>query len=104
PLIQVALGGGMPPAMAERLLRVYGESLRRMAETETEGWMNHLIGPAVAAGRPRQEVYEMGSRWGELAMPLMDRAILAIHRGQQSHVWMSTIVEWVEQALEQAGL
>src|SRR5204862_5902198 len=62
------------------------------------------IGPAGAAGRPQQEVWEMGSRWGELAMPLLDTAILAIHRGQQSHVWMSRLVEWAEQALEQAGL
>jgi adenylate cyclase len=104
PLTQIALSGGMPPAMVERLLRVYGESLRRMAETETEGWMNHVIGPGVAAGQPRQEVWEKGSRWGELAMPLLDSAILAIHRGQQSHVWMSRLFEWVEQALEQAGL
>jgi adenylate cyclase len=104
PLIEVSLGGGMPPAMVERLLRVYGESLRRMAETETEGWLTHLVGPAVAAGQPQQEVWEAGSRWGELAMPLLDKAILAIHRGQQSHVWMSAVVEWAEQGLEQAGL
>ncbi len=104
PLIQVTLSGGMPPAMVERILRVYGESLRRMAETESEGWMTYLIGPAVAAGQPLQEVWEAGSRWGELATPLIDRAILAIHRGQQSHVWTSALIEWVEQGLEQAGL
>jgi adenylate cyclase len=104
PMVQVALGGGMPPAMVERLLRVYGEGLRRMAETETEGWLTHLIGPAVAAGQPLQEVWEAGSRWGELATPTLDRAILAIHRGQQSHVWTAGLVEWVEQALDQAGL
>ena len=104
PMIQASLAGGMPPATVERLLRVYGDSLRRMAETETQGWMTHVIGPALAAGQPPQQVWEMGSRWGETAMPLLDDGILAIHRGQQGHVWMSGLFEWVEQALERAGL
>jgi class 3 adenylate cyclase len=104
PMIQVALGGGMPPVTVERLLRVYGEGLRRMAETETEAWMTHVISPAIAAGHPLQQVWEMGSRWGELAVPILDTAIQAMHRGQQGHVWMSGLFDWVEQALEQAGL
>jgi class 3 adenylate cyclase len=104
PLIKVALDGAMPAASVERILRVYAESLRRMAESENEGWMTHVVGPSIAAGQPAQQVWERGSRWGETVMPHLDTAILAIHRGQQGHVWMSSIVEWVEQALEQAGL
>jgi adenylate cyclase len=104
PMIQTALAGGLPPSAIERLLRVYGESLRRAAETETEAWTTHLIRPAIDAGQPVQQVYEMGSRFGEAALPLLDQALLAIHRGQQGHVWMTAIYELVEQVLEASGL
>lgn len=104
PLIRSALAGGLPASAVDRLLRVYGESLRRMVETETEAWTTHLIRPALEAGTPAQQVFEMGSKFGEASMPLMDQALLAIHRGQQDHVWMDGTYDWVEDALERAGL
>ncbi len=104
PLIQSALEGGLPEAAIERLLRVYGESLRRMVETESEAWMTHLVRPLIESGMPVQQVFEMASRFGESSMGLLDQAILAIHRGQQDHVWMIGTYAWVEDALDRAGL
>jgi adenylate cyclase len=104
PLIQSGLAGGLPPASIERILRVYGESLRRMVETESEAWMTQLVRPLIASGMPAQEVFEMASKFGEMSMGLIDQAVLAIHRGQQDHVWMIGTYEWVEDALERAGL
>jgi adenylate cyclase len=104
PLIQSALEGGLPEAAIERLLRVYGESLRRMVETESEAWMTHLVRPLIESGMPVQQVFEMASRFGASSMGLLDQAILAIHRGQQDHVWMIGTYAWVEDALDRAGL
>jgi class 3 adenylate cyclase len=104
PLIQSALEGGLPEAAIERLLRVYGESLRRMVETESEAWMTHLVRPLIESGMPVQQVFEMASRFGESSMGFLDQAILAIHRGQQDHVWMIGTYAWVEDALDRAGL
>jgi hypothetical protein len=59
PMVQIALDGGMPPATVERLLRVYGE-------TETEGWMNHVIGRRllqVSRGRRPGRWARDGARW-----------------------------------------
>ena len=104
PLIQSALAGGLPPAAIERILRVYGESLRRMVETESEAWLTHLVRPLIASGIPAQQVFDMGSKFGEAGLPLIDQAILAIHRGHQDHVWMNGTYDWVEDALDRAGL
>jgi adenylate cyclase len=104
PLIRSSLEGGLPAAAVERLLRVYGESLRRMVETESEAWMTYLVTPLIATGRPMQEAFELASKFGEASMGLLDQALLAIHRGHQDNVWLKGTYDWAEDALERAGL
>jgi adenylate cyclase len=104
PLLLSGVAGGFPPETGERILRVYGQSLWRMVETETEAWMTHLIRPMIAAGIPAQQVFERGSEFGAASLPVIDQALLAIHRGQQDHVWMVGTYDWVEDALERAGV
>ena len=104
PMIQAALAGGMPPDALERILRVYGESLRRMVESESEAWFNHIIRPLVEQGIPPQQVFENAAKFGDASLHLVDKALLAIHRGQQDHVWMNGTYNFVEAALERTGL
>jgi adenylate cyclase len=104
PIVESAIAGGFPPSAIERLLRVFGESLRRMVETATEGWTEHLVRPLIESGTPVGRAFEIASSFGDVTMPLMDRAILAIHRGQQDHVWMNGIYDWVEGVLDDLGL
>ena len=44
------VAAGFRPAAIERLLRVQGDSLRRIAETEGEWWRSEVMEPALAAG------------------------------------------------------
>jgi adenylate cyclase len=104
PLLRSGLRGGFPAGTVERLLRVYGDSHRRMVETESEAWVEHVFQPLVGRGMSLTDALEEGSRWGETHLPLLDQASMAIHRGQQDHVWMTTTYEWVEEALERAGV
>jgi adenylate cyclase len=104
PLVTSALRGGLPPDAIERLLRVAGESMRRIAETESEAWLTHLVRPFIASGMPPQQVFEMAARFGEAALGDLERGLTAIHRGQQGHVWMDGMYEWVEEVLDRAGL
>jgi adenylate cyclase len=104
PLVQSGLAGGMPAATVERILRVFGESLRRLVETESEAWMTHVVGPLIAQGIPPQQVFEMASKFGEANLPSVDQAMLAIHHGQQDHVWTAGTYNFVEAALERTGL
>jgi class 3 adenylate cyclase len=75
-----------------------------MVETESEAWMAHLVGPRIEAGTPAQQAVEEASKFSEDFVKLMDRALLAIHRGQQDHVWMDVTYEMVEDALERSGV
>jgi hypothetical protein len=102
PLIRSALNGGLPASSVERLLRVYGEAERRMVETESEAWMTHVLTPLLEAGVPTDEAIAATPKFGENHLGFLDQAMLAIYRGQQDHVWMTTTYEWVEDALDRA--
>src|SRR5262249_26940805 len=104
PMVQAEMAGGFPPAAIERMLRVFGESLRRMVETESEGWMNHVVRPLIAQGIPPQQVFENASSLGEAGIPLVDQAVLATHSGQQDRVGMAGTFTFVGAALERPGL
>jgi len=50
-VIELELANGFHPVVIERWLRVWGDSLRRIAETETADWRNEVITPLLASGR-----------------------------------------------------
>jgi adenylate cyclase len=100
PAIQLQLAKGFHPVVIERWLRVYGDSLRRIAETETAGWRSEVVMPLLASGMTEVELAALGSRMA----PLREQALLAIYHGQQEHAWTQGLVEHVEGVLERAGL
>jgi adenylate cyclase len=87
----------------ERLLRVWGESLRRIAETETASWRSEVELPLLASGMTEGEMLQAQADLGSRIAPLIEQALLAIYRGQQEHAWNQSFVEDVEGALERAG-
>jgi adenylate cyclase len=104
PLIQLQLSKGFRPVVIERWLRVYGDSLRRIAETETGGWRSEVVMPLLASGMTEVEMAQAQADLGSRMAPLTEQALLAIYHGQQEHTWSQGFVELVESALEQAGL
>lgn len=104
PFVSQGLAVGFPVSSVERTLRVYGESQRRMVETESEAWSTHLLGPLLSSGKTPLEALAEASAASERQLVLLDQAMLAIHRGQQDHVWTATTYDWVEEALERAGV
>jgi adenylate cyclase len=104
PLIQLQLSEGFRPVVIERWLRVYGDSLRRIAETETGWWRSEVVMALLASGTAEVEMLEAQADLGSRMAPFTERALLAIYHGQQEHSWSQGLVELVESALEQAGL
>ncbi|HEV2825522.1 MAG TPA: adenylate/guanylate cyclase domain-containing protein [Actinomycetota bacterium] len=100
PAIELQLAKGFRPVVIERWLRVYGDSLRRIAETETAGWRSEVVMPLLASGMTEVELAALGSRMA----PLREQALLAIYHGQQDHAWTQGLAEHVEGVLERAGL
>jgi adenylate cyclase len=104
PLIELQLATGYRPVVIERWLRVYGDSLRRIAETETGGWRSEVVMPLLASGTAEAEMLEAQADLGSRMAPFTEQALLAIYHGQQEHAWSQGFVETVEGALERAGL
>ena len=104
PMIRLQVAHGFDPAVIERTMRLYGDSLRRIAETEADWYRTQVEQPLFEAGKGPGEVLEIASRFGADWNLLADPALLAIYHSQQEHAWMRNIIEDVESALEQAGL
>jgi adenylate cyclase len=104
PLIELQIAQGFRQAVIERWLRVYGESLRRVAETETEWWRTELQMPQLESGLSVAEMLDVTNRLGEEMNTLTEQALLAVYRAQQEHAWHENFIEDVESALERAGI
>jgi class 3 adenylate cyclase len=93
---------GFRPVAIERLLRVQGDSMRRVAEQEGAWWSSEVIAPAMAAGKQPDEMTnpELASQ----TAPLSEAAILAMYHAQQARVWTANIIEGFEVLLAKAGL
>jgi adenylate cyclase len=93
---------GFRPIAIERLLRVQGEALRRMAETEADWWQSEVIAPAIAAGGDA-EMLGADDFATELST-LAERSIVATYHAQQAHAWTGNIITGFEQLMANAGL
>jgi adenylate cyclase len=104
PAIELQLSEGFRPVVIERWLRVFGDSLRRIAETETDWWHTQVELPLLESGMAEGEMLEAQADLGSRMAPLSEQALLGVYHGQQEHVWLKGFVEHVEAALERAGL
>jgi len=101
--IQTQLSEGVRPAVIEGWLRVCGDSLRRIAETETAWWHSEVM-TLLASGMTEAEMLQAQADLGSQVAPLTEQALLAIYHGQQEHAWTQGFVGLVEGALDRAGL
>src|SRR6185436_1889764 len=102
PVIQIQIDKGFRLASIERLLRVQGNSTRRVAEQEAAWWYSEVIEPAFEAGKSLEE---MGNPdFADLISPLMDQAFIAMYHAQQARSWTANIIEGFEQVLARAGI
>jgi adenylate cyclase len=102
--IELQLSRGFRPVVIERWLRVCADSLRRIAETETDLWHTEVELPLLKGGMREVEMLEAQADLGSQMAPLMEQTLLAIWHGQQEHAWSKNHVENVESVLEKAGL
>jgi len=104
PAIELQVSKGFRRVVIERWLRVCADSLRRIAETETDMWHTEVELPLLEAGMSESEMLEAQADLGSHMAPLMEQTLLAIWHGQQEHAWSKNHVENVESVLEKAGL
>jgi adenylate cyclase len=105
PLVAMQVAEGFETATIERWLRVYGESLRRVSETEADWWHTQVEARLMAQGMSPAEMMEYADAHLAAQMaPLLDDALLGIYHGHQEHSWTTSIITGVEAALAEAGV
>jgi adenylate cyclase len=87
-----------------RLLRIYADSVRRIAQAEAELYESQIEEPLRRSGRDERELLEFGARFGDEVIALLERAIVDIYRRHREHVWIEHSINHAETALEAAGL
>jgi adenylate cyclase len=101
PYLQMAFEYGMTPPSLERHVRVAGDGLRRVAETEADNWYRELLMPRLSAGMdPTQAVPEGAGRLADLS----DRMVLALMHGRQANAWLGNVVRGFTDQLASSGL
>ena len=104
PALELQLDSGIRPEVIERLLRAYGDGLRKIVETETDWYRSEVELPFLEGGMTEVEMLAAQADVGSRMAPLMEQALLSIYHGQQEYAWIKSAVEDVEAALEGAGL
>ena len=101
-LIAIQVKAGFNQASTLRLLRVQGDALRRMAETESAFWEAEILGPAMEAGRRPDEI--LGIEFGDQMAVMMERGIVAMYHLQQTQAWTTDMIANLEMQLAAMGL
>jgi class 3 adenylate cyclase len=105
PFIEAQLAIGFKPLSVERWLRVAGDCLRRIAETESDAWRRDLMEPVIARGG---SAMELGATSTSLESVRLDEAtntaLVELWHARQVHTWTGNIIGGFERALTDAGM
>jgi adenylate cyclase len=105
PFIETQTRLGFRAPATQRLLRVTGDSIRRIAEQEADWWRTEVVEPSLAAGATGDEIT---TRFTDAEMlELLNGAneqLLAIYDARRAHAWTSNIIAGLEGELTRLGL
>jgi adenylate cyclase len=103
-LVRRFLSVGAEEGPTLRLLRVYADSLRRIAKAEAELYESQIEEPLRRLGRGERELLEFGARFGDQVIASLERAIVDIYHRHREHIWIEHSINHAEIAMERAGL
>jgi adenylate cyclase len=102
PFIELQIAEGFRPAAIERVLRVQGDSTRRIAEQEAAWWRSEVMEPAIAADGASEGISN-ADLTARIA-PVMQEAVVAMYHLQQSRAWTANLIEGFEELMAKAGI
>lgn len=104
PFLELQLELGFRRPAIERLLRVTGDSLRRIALQEADWWYSEVMGRRMAQGMSMSDAANSTEPFNEELTARAETALLAIWHANQSYAWTDNIISALEGTLAQAGL
>ena len=102
PFIELQVAEGFRPAAIERLLRVQGDSTRRITEQEAAWWTTEVIERLEAAGEGPERIGN--AELTDRIAPLSEQTVVAMYHAHQARTWTSNIVEAFEVLMAKAGI
>jgi adenylate cyclase len=104
-LIRTLIAAGAARAPTLGVVRVFADSLRRIAKAEAELYESEIEAPARRSGWSEQQLLDYGGEFGDRGViAALERALLDIYRRHREHVWIEHRIAHAELALERAGL
>ncbi|MGH2554640.1 MAG: adenylate/guanylate cyclase domain-containing protein [Actinomycetota bacterium] len=103
-LIQTFVAGGAREEPTLRLLRVYADSLRRIAKAEAELYESEIESRLRDSGLGERELLDYGARFGDQVLASLVRALIDIYHRHREHIWIEHSINHAEVALDLAGL
>jgi hypothetical protein len=103
PAIQAAVAAGIDEDAAVRALRVFGDSLRRIAETQNRLFHSKVELPLLRSGLSQGQMIQTALELGGQMTTYEDRWLLAMYRRQQERAWIADLVDHIEAAVEESG-
>jgi len=104
-LMRAQVAEGVRPRTIERWLRVYGDCVRRIAETEGDWWHTDVEQPLLDGGMTPTEMLRAAEEGAaQRIAPFMDAALLGLYHGHQEHAWTKNVLDGVEALLAEAGV
>jgi adenylate cyclase len=105
PLVrQAVVTGVLDQTWMTRLSRAHAQGLWKVAMAWSDAYHARFELPALEAGLDQPRALERAARTSEPWEDLADRALMAVYRRQQELVWTEQLVEYIETALEEAGV
>jgi adenylate cyclase len=104
PVLKVALDAGADPVSVERLVRVWGDSMRRIAEAAAAFYHAQIEVPLLRSGMSEARALQVANEATAVGIPHLDQALVSMYHGHAEHTWMASVVEAVEATLERADL
>jgi adenylate cyclase len=100
--VKVQYDAGLRPLGTERLLRVMGDTVRRLTDAEAAWWHEEVVAPRLAAGDSADAI--SAPEFADAINDSSDRALMAVWHAHQTQAWTRNIVDGFEALLERAGL
>lgn len=104
PVVKAALEAGADPVAIGRLVRVWGESMRRITEAAATFYHAQIEVPLLRSGMSKAQVLQTANETVASVTTYVDRALASMYHGQAERTWIANVVEAVEATLEKAGL
>jgi adenylate cyclase len=95
---------GVPIVEIDRAMRSYGESARRIAETENFWFQEYVIGAFLRSGRPWSEMAEALGDSARRINAAGDPAVIAMIHGRQTRTWIQAMFDSFESFMAEQGI